>query len=196
MALRQAEIKRKTKETDITLALEVDGEGRSEIATGVGFLDHMLDLFARHGLFNLRVKASGDTHVDAHHTVEDVGICLGAAFHQALGDRRGIRRFADVSVPMEDSLAQVVIDLGGRGALVYRAEYPSPKTGEFDVELVEEFLRAFSSNAGMNLHVHAPYGRNSHHMAEAVFKALARAMDAATQIDPRVKGVPSTKDVL
>ena len=196
MPARKAEIKRKTRETDVALTLLVDGEGRSDVATGVGFLDHMLDLLARHGLFDLTVKAAGDTHVDAHHTVEDVGICLGQALKDALGERVGIRRYGDISVPMEDSLAQVSLDLGGRGVLVYNAAFPSPKTGDFDVELVEEFLRAFSSNAGMNLHVNVPYGRNSHHVAEAIFKALARALDTATQIDPRVKGVPSTKGKL
>lgn len=194
--MRKAEIRRKTRETDVALTLEIDGEGRGEIITGVGFFDHMLDLLARHGLFNLTIKANGDTHVDAHHTVEDVGICLGQAFKEALGDRTGIRRFGMMAVPMEDSLAQVTLDLGGRGMLVYDVKYPSAKTGDFDMELVEEFLRAFSLNAGMNLHVNSPYGRNSHHVSEAVFKALAKALDAATQLDPRVKGVPSTKGSL
>ena len=196
MAARKAEVRRKTRETEITLSLKVDGEGRSEIATGVGFLDHMLDLLARHGLFDLRIQATGDTKVDAHHTVKDVGICLGQAFKEALGERVGIRRFGQMAVPMEDSLAETVLDLSGRGMLVYRVKFPSEKTGEFDVQLVEEFLRAFAANAGMNLHVNVPYGRNSHHIAEAIFKALARALDAATQLDPRVKGVPSTKGVL
>lgn len=196
MALRKAKVHRKTKETDITLALALDGEGQGNVATGVGFLDHMLDLLARHGLLDLDVKAGGDTHVDAHHTVEDMGICLGQALSEALGDRRGIRRFGDCSAPMEDSLAQVALDLGGRGALVFRVEFPTEKTGEFDVQLVEEFLGALASHAGMNLHVNVPYGRNSHHIAEAVFKALAKALDQATQPDPRVKGVPSTKGVL
>ncbi len=196
MALRKSEIRRKTRETEITLSLKVDGEGRGQIATGVGFLDHMLDLLARHGLFDLRVQATGDTRVDAHHTVEDAGICLGQALKEALGDRAGIRRFGQMAVPMEDSLAEVVLDLSGRGMLVYHVKFPSEKTGDFDVQLVEEFLRAFTSNAGMNLHVNVPYGRNSHHIAEAIFKALAKALDAATQLDPRIKGVPSTKGVL
>jgi imidazoleglycerol-phosphate dehydratase len=196
MATRKAEIRRKTRETEITLTLVVDGDGTGNVATGVGFLDHMLDLLARHALLNLTVKAQGDTQVDAHHTVEDVGICLGQALREALGDRKGIRRFADAAVPMEDSLAQVALDLGGRGALVYNATFPAPKVGDFDVELVEEFLRALTANAGMNLHVNVPYGRNSHHVAEAVFKALAKALDQAVQLDPRIKGVPSTKGVL
>lgn len=196
MAARKSDIRRKTRETEITLSLKLDGEGRGEISTGVGFLDHMLDLLARHGLLDLRIKASGDTQVDAHHTVEDVGICLGQALKEALGDRAGIKRFGRMAVPMEDSLADVALDLSGRGALVYNVTFPSEKTGDFDVELIEEFLRALASNAGMNLHVNVPYGRNSHHVAEAIFKALAKALDAATQIDPRVKGVPSTKGVL
>lgn len=196
MAARKAEIHRKTRETDVTLSLTLDGSGKSEIATGVGFLDHMLDLLTRHGLFDLSVQAKGDTHVDAHHTVEDVGISLGQALREALGDRRGIRRFGDASVPMEDALAQVALDLGGRAALVFNAKFPSERTGDFDMELVEEFFRALTANAGMNLHVNAPYGGNSHHVAEAIFKAVARALDTATQTDPRVKGVPSTKGVL
>jgi len=196
MTTRTAEIQRKTKETDVTLTLALDGAGKGDISTGVGFFDHMLDLFARHGLFDLTLKATGDTEVDAHHTVEDVGICLGQALRDALGDRGGIRRFGDCAAPMEDSLAQVALDLGGRGALVFRVEFPTEKTGEFDVQLVEEFLSAVASNAGMNLHVTVPYGKNSHHIAEAVFKALAKALDWATSPDPRVKGVPSTKGVL
>ena len=193
---RTADVSRDTKETRIALSLNIDGEGRSEIATRVGFFDHMLDLLARHGLFDLTVRAEGDTQVDAHHTVEDVGICLGEAFKKALGDRKGIRRFGDCAAPMEESLAQVAVDLGGRGALVFRAEFPTEKTGEFDVQLIEEFLQALSGNAGMNLHVTVPYGRNSHHIAEAVFKGLAKALDRAAEIDPRVKDVPSTKGVL
>jgi len=156
----------------------------------------MLDLLARHGLFDLTVKASGDTHVDDHHTVEDVGICLGQALKQALGDRAGLRRFGDCAAPMEDALAQVALDLGGRGGLVFNVQFPGEKVGQFDTELIEEFLRALVMNAGMNLHVNVPYGRNSHHVAEAVIKALAKALDWATQADPRVHGVPSTKGVL
>lgn len=196
MAARKAEIKRKTKETDIALVLEIDGDGKSDVATGVGFLDHMLDLLARHSLMDLTIKAFGDTQVDAHHTVEDVGIVLGQALKEALGERKGIRRFGDCAAPMDDSLAQVALDLSGRGALVFNAAFPSDKAGEFDLELVEEFFRAFAHNAGMNLHINVPYGRNSHHVAEAIFKALAKALDQAVQLDPRIKGVPSTKGVL
>jgi imidazoleglycerol-phosphate dehydratase len=196
MASRKAEIQRKTRETEVTLSLALDGSGSADIATGVGFFDHMLDLLTRHGLFDMTIKAQGDVHVDAHHTVEDVGICLGQALQKALGDRRGIRRFGDAAVPMEDALAQVALDLGGRGALVFNAQFPSERTGDFDMELVEEFFRALTTNGGMNLHVNAPYGGNSHHVAEAIFKAVARALDMATQLDPRVKDVPSTKGVL
>ncbi len=196
MSARTATVERKTRETDVALTLNVDGEGVGRIGTGVGFFDHMLDLLARHGLFDLTVEARGDTQVDQHHTVEDVGICLGKAFKEALGDRKGIRRFGDAAVPMEDALAQVALDLGGRGTLAFRVKFPSEKTGEFDLQLIEEFLGAFASNAGMNLHVIVPYGKNSHHIAEAIFKGLAKALDWATQPDPRVKGVPSTKGVL
>ena len=196
MAERKATITRETKETQITLTLVLDGEGRHEVNTGVGFFDHMLDLLARHGLFNLTVKATGDTQVDAHHTVEDVGICLGRALQEALGDRKGLRRYGSSDVPMEDALARVALDLGGRGALVCKVVFPTEKTGEFDTVLVEEFLHAFAMNGGFNLHVEVPYGKNSHHVAEAIVKALAKALDAATQIDPRVQGVPSTKGTL
>ena len=196
MPERQAEITRETKETQITLRLALDGEGAAECNTGVGFLDHMLDLLARHGCLNLAVQAKGDTHVDAHHTVEDVGICLGQALKQALGDRKGIERFGDAAAPMDDSLAHLALDLGGRGAFVFNVTFPSEKAGAFDTELVEEFLRALSLNAGMHLHVNVPYGRNSHHIAEAIFKGLAKALDRATRRDPRVKGVPSTKGTL
>lgn len=196
MAERKAEITRETKETQITLALALDGEGKHETATGIGFFDHMLDLFARHGLFDLSVQAAGDTQVDAHHTIEDVGICLGQALLQALGDRKGLRRYGSSDVPMDDALARVAIDLGGRGALVYKVEFPTEKTGEFDTVLVEEFLHAFAMNGAFNLHVEVPYGKNSHHIAEAIFKALAKSLDWATQIDERVHGVPSTKGTL
>ena len=196
MTPRQASVSRATKETRIELLLCVDGKGEGSIATGVGFFDHMLDLLSRHGLFDLTIKATGDTEVDAHHTVEDIGICLGQALKEALGDRKGIRRFGDCAAPMEDSLAQIALDLGGRGALVFRADFPTEKTGEFDLQLIEEFLSAFSVNAGMNLHVTVPYGKNSHHIAEAIFKGLAKALDWATQVDPRVSDVPSTKGIL
>jgi imidazoleglycerol-phosphate dehydratase len=196
MSERKATITRDTKETQIKLTLCIDGSGKGEASTGVGFFDHMLDLLTRHGLFDLSVHCTGDTHVDAHHTVEDVGISLGQAIKDALGDRKGIRRYGSCDAPMEDTLARVALDLGGRGSLVYRVEFPSPKVGDFDTELVEEFLHALAMNAGMNLHVEVPYGRNSHHVAEAVFKGLAKSLDWATQIDERVTGVPSTKGVL
>jgi len=196
MGDRIAEIHRETKETQITAKLNLDGSGRAEIGTGVGFLDHMLDLLARHGLLDLELSAKGDTHVDAHHTTEDVGIVLGQAIRKALDDRAGIRRFGDAAVPMEDSLAQVAVDLGGRGACCFRAAFPSDKIGEFDTELVEEFFHAVALNAGMNVHVNVPYGNNAHHVSEAIFKAFARALETATRLNPRVKGVPSTKGVL
>jgi len=196
MPQRTGEIQRRTKETAVSVSLHVDGSGRADVATGVGFLDHMLDLLARHGLFDLVVRASGDVHVDAHHTVEDVGICLGQALKDALGDRRGIRRFGCWSAPMEDALAQVALDLGGRGRLVFNVAFPTDKIGDFDTELLEEFLNALAANAGMNLHVNVPYGRNSHHIAEAVVKAVAKSLEQAVQVDPRVKDVPSTKGTI
>jgi len=194
--MRKGRIKRSTKETQIEVSVGLDGNGKAEVATGIGFFDHMLAHLARHGGFDIAVKAKGDLYIDPHHTVEDVGICLGQALKEALGDRKGIRRFGDSAAPMEDSLAQVALDLGGRGALVFNAAFPTEKTGDFDTHLVEEFFRALTSNAGMNLHVNVPYGKNSHHVAEAIFKALAKALDQAAQLDPRIKGVPSTKGVL
>ena len=196
MQQRTATIERKTKETQIELSLSLDGEGKTDVATGVGFLDHMLDLFGRHAAFDLRVRASGDTQVDDHHTVEDVGICLGQALQQALGDKKGIRRFGHASVPMQEALANVALDLSGRAALTFQVEFPAQKVGTFDSELVEEFLEAFVSHALCNLHVHAPYGKNVHHMTEAIFKALAQALRDAVAVDERTKGVPSTKGVL
>ncbi len=196
MTQRRATVTRKTRETDITLTLDLDGKGESAIATGVGFLDHMLELFSKHAGFDLAVDAAGDLHVDDHHTVEDVGICLGQALARALGDKAGIRRFGWAATPMQDSLANVAIDLSGRFALVFNANFPSPKIGNFDAELVAEFMEAFASNAGMNLHVNAPYGGNSHHIAEAIFKALAKALAWAVDPDPRAAGVPSTKGTL
>jgi imidazoleglycerol-phosphate dehydratase len=196
MSKRQANIERKTKETRIALKIDLDGEGRVEAATGVGFLDHMLDHLGRHGLFNLKVQAKGDLHVDAHHTVEDVAICLGQAIDQALGDKAGIYRYGCFTVPMEETLAEVVLDLSGRPLLIYNVKYPGEKIGGFDVELVGEFLRALSNNAKMNLHVNVPYGDNNHHIAEAVFKALGKALCMAVALDPRRKGVPSTKGTL
>lgn len=196
MTERNADIKRKTNETDIELTLNLDGSGQSQNATGVGFFDHMLDHVARHGLLDLSVKAQGDLHVDAHHTVEDVGICLGQALEQALGDKKGIVRFGSARVPMEDALAEVSVDLCGRAYCVYQAKYGTDKIGDFDVELVEEFLRSFSNNARMNLHVKLEYGTNSHHIAEAIFKALGRSLAEAVRHDDRVGDVPSTKGVL
>ena len=191
---RIATIKRKTAETDITLTLDVDGRGVSNISTGVPFFDHMLTLFAKHGLFDLHVDAKGDVDVDYHHTVEDVGLVLGEAFKQALGDKLGIRRYGFFILPMDESLARVVVDIGGRPHLVYEAEAPTMFVRDFNIVLVKEFARAFSNALGANLHVKLEYGEEPHHVAEAIFKALARALDIATQIDPRTAGqLPSTK---
>ena len=191
---RIATIKRKTAETDITLTLAIDGQGVSNISTGVPFFDHMLTLFAKHGLFDLHVDAKGDVDVDYHHTVEDVGIVLGEAFKQALGDKLGIRRYGFFILPMDESLARVVVDIGGRPHLVYEAEAPTMFVRDFNIVLVKEFARAFSNALGANLHVKLEYGEEPHHVAEAIFKALARALDVATQIDPRAATLlPSTK---
>ncbi|MFM1651349.1 imidazoleglycerol-phosphate dehydratase HisB [Brevibacillus sp. B_LB10_24] len=193
---RTASISRKTNETDITLAFTIDGEGSSQLQTDVPFLNHMLDLFARHGKFDLDVRAKGDIEIDYHHTVEDIGICLGQALREALGDKKGIRRYGNAFVPMDDALAQVVIDLSNRPHLEYRAVYPSAQVGQFPTELVHEFLWKLALEARMNLHVILHYGHNTHHMIEAIFKALGRALDEAVSLDPRVKGVPSTKGML
>ncbi|HZG13523.1 MAG TPA: imidazoleglycerol-phosphate dehydratase HisB [Candidatus Bathyarchaeia archaeon] len=193
---RLARVDRKTNETDISLAFAIDGEGKSELDTGVPFLTHMLDLFTRHGHFDLVVQAKGDIEIDYHHTVEDIAICLGQALREALGDKKGIKRYGNAFVPMDESLAQVVIDLSNRPHLEYRAAYPSAQVGQFPTELVHEFLWKLALEARMNLHVILHYGMNTHHMIEAIFKALGRALDEATQVDPRVKGVPSTKGVL
>ncbi len=193
---RTARIHRKTAETDIELALNLDGTGAADIDTGVGFFDHMLTLLARHSAIDLSVKAKGDLHVDQHHTVEDVGICLGQALREALGDKAGIGRYGHFTLPMEESLATAAVDLGGRPFFVFEVEFPTPKIGEFDSELVYDFWQAVSANAPCNLHVILHYGRNSHHIAEAVFKAAARAFRSAAGVDPRQTGVPSTKGVL
>jgi imidazoleglycerol-phosphate dehydratase len=193
---RSANIDRKTNETHVRLTLELDGSGKPDVATGVGFLDHMLALLARHAVIDLNVKAKGDLEVDQHHTVEDVGICLGQAVKQALGDKAGIRRYGHFTLPMEESLATVALDLGGRYALVFRADFPTAKIGDFDTELVEDFWQAFAANALCNLHVLVHYGRNSHHISEAIFKATARALRMAVEADPRSPGVPSTKGTL
>jgi len=193
---RTSEIARKTNETDIKLAFAIDGTGQSDLETNVPFLNHMLDLFAKHGQFNLKVNAIGDIEIDDHHTVEDIGICLGQAFKEALGDKKGIKRYASVFIPMDEALAQVVIDISNRPHLEYRAVYPTAVVGSFDTQLVHEFLWKFALEARITLHVIVHYGQNTHHMIEAIFKALARALDEATTIDPRVQGVPSTKGVL
>jgi len=193
---RTASVARKTGETDIALSFGLDGSGEVELATDVPFLNHMLDLFARHGQFDLTLRAQGDVEVDDHHTVEDIAICLGQALREALGDKSGIKRYASVFIPMDEALAQVVIDLSNRPHLEYRAEYPSAQIGSFQTELVHEFLWKLALEARITLHVIVHYGRNTHHMVEAVFKALGRALDEATGFDPRVKGVPSTKGVL
>jgi imidazoleglycerol-phosphate dehydratase len=193
---RKATIERVTKETQIKLSLEIDGTGEAKICTSVPFLDHMLDLFARHGLFNLQVDARGDIDIDFHHTVEDIGIVLGLAIKEALGDKKGIRRYGQASVPMDETLASVAVDISGRPYLVYHVSLPKVKIGEFDVELVREFFQAVVNNLGANIHLNVMYGDNVHHMVEACFKAFARAMDQATQVDPRIEGVMSTKGKL
>ncbi|MEH7634505.1 imidazoleglycerol-phosphate dehydratase HisB [Bacillus pumilus] len=194
--MRQAETARKTNETNISLALEIDGEGKADIQTDVPFMTHMLDLFTKHGHFNLTVDAKGDTDVDDHHTTEDIGIVLGQMFKEALGDKKGIKRYGSSFVPMDETLAQVVVDLSNRPHLEMTAAFPSQKVGTFDTELVHEFLWKFALEARINLHVIVHYGTNTHHMIEAIFKAMARALDEATTIDPRVKGIPSTKGML
>ncbi len=196
MADRIAKIVRNTNETQIELEINLDGKGKTNIQTGCGFFDHMLDHIGRHGLFDLTVKATGDLHIDAHHTVEDVGICLGQAIDQALGDKKGIVRFGSSSLPMEDALANISIDLCGRAYCVYNASYGTDKIGEFDVELVEEFSRSLSNNAKMNLHVNVAYGTNSHHIAEAICKGIGRALSNAVAKDDRITDVPSTKGIL
>jgi imidazoleglycerol-phosphate dehydratase len=193
---RQHTIERNTKETQISLSLNIDGEGQADIQTPVPFLNHMLDAIARHGHFDLSVNAAGDVEIDDHHTTEDVGICLGQAIQGALGDKRGIKRYGSAFVPMDETLAQVVIDLSNRPHLEFRAEFPSQKVGAFDTELVHEFFWKLALEARMNLHVIVHYGTNTHHIIEAIFKAFTKALDEATQIDPRVKGVPSTKGML
>ncbi len=196
MNSRAAEINRQTSETRIHLHLEIDGRGRAEIKTKIPFFDHMLTLFARHSLCDLRVEADGDVEVDFHHTVEDTGIVLGQAFAKALGDKRGIRRYGHAYLPMDETLARVVVDFSGRPFLEHRAPQGVTSIGLFPFQLVEEFFRAFSVHAACNLHAEILYGRDAHHMAEALFKGLARAVDSACQLDPRVEGIPSTKGSL
>lgn len=196
MTERTATITRRTNETQIDLTLNLDGSGAAEIDTGVGFFDHMLHHVAHHGLFDLAVKASGDLHIDAHHTVEDVAICLGRALDEALGDRKGIARMGSAYVPMDEALARVVVDLSGRPYAVFQADFSTPMIGTMPVSLVEHVFESIAFNAKMNLHAAVIYGRDDHHKAEALFKALGRALSAAVAIDPRRGGVPSTKGTL
>ncbi len=195
--MRQSTISRVTGETQIEMAIDLDGTGRTDISTGVGFLDHMLTLLARHSLIDLAVKAVGDTHVDFHHVTEDIGIVLGQAVAKALGDKRGIARYADVHMPMDETLTRVAIDISGRSFLVFRTEFTAPKIGEFDSELVREWFQGFASNAGLTLHVETLYGINNHHIAESCFKGLAVALRRAVHIDAKMANhVPSTKGTL
>jgi imidazoleglycerol-phosphate dehydratase len=196
MPNRTAQLSRKTKETDINLSLNLDGKGTAAVQTGVGFFDHMLDLLARHSLIDLSVAAKGDLNVDSHHTVEDVGIVLGQALEKALGDKRGIYRYGWAIVPMDESLAQVAIDLSGRPAFVFNVKFSGETIGQFPVELIEEFLKSLSTSGKLNLHVNVPYGTNNHHISEAIFKGLAKALRQATSVDPRNDDVPSTKGSL
>ena len=193
---RTASVTRNTAETQITLALGLDGTGKADVETGVGFFDHMLTLLAGHSLFDLTVRCTGDLHVDGHHTVEDVGRALGLALKDCLGDRRGIRRYGHAIIPMDESLATVAVDLGGRAACIFAVDFPVPTIGTFDAQLVEVFWESVAATAGMNFHAILHHGRNGHHIAEAVFKAAARALRAAVEADPRQPGIPSTKGTL
>jgi imidazoleglycerol-phosphate dehydratase len=193
---RAATVSRKTAETDVRLTLDLDGVGAAEIRTGLGFFDHMLTLLAGHALFDLKVACTGDLHVDGHHTVEDVGRALGAAVKEVLGDRRGIRRYGHAIIPMDEALATVAVDLGGRAACVFAVDFPVPTIGTFDAQLVEVFWESVAATAGMNFHAILHHGRNGHHIAEAVFKAAARALRVAVEPDPRQPGIPSTKGTL
>jgi len=194
---RRGEARRKTKETEVRVVVDLDGSGRAEIKTGIGFFDHMLEALARHAPYDLEIAASGDLHVDAHHTVEDVGIVLGQALSQALGERRGIRRYGDATVPLDDALARVVVDVSGRPFVAFHADPPTwQRLGDYDVALTPEFFRALATHGGLTLHVDLLRGQNAHHVVEAVFKAAARALGEATGVDPRVQGVPSTKGTL
>lgn len=193
---RRADIVRKTNETDIVLSINIDGSGKGEINTGVGFLDHMLTLFTKHGLFDLCVNASGDLNVDAHHTVEDIGIVLGQALKEALGEKKSIKRYGASYVPMDEALAMVALDLSGRSFLVFEARFTNDRVGDMETELVEEFFRAVAFNAGMNLHIKVFHGSNNHHIIEAIFKAFGRALDEAVRFDDRIQGVMSTKGTI
>ncbi|MGA2638533.1 imidazoleglycerol-phosphate dehydratase HisB [Methylocella sp.] len=195
--MRAGKISRKTKETEIEVSVDLDGTGAAKISTGIGFFDHMLEQLARHSLIDTAISAKGDLHIDQHHTVEDVGIALGQAVRQALGERAGIARYADALLPMDETLTRVAIDVSGRPFLVFRTEFPRQKIGEFDTELVREFFQAFAMNAGITLHVETLYGANAHHISETCFKGLARALRVAVALDPRQKGaIPSTKGTL
>jgi imidazoleglycerol-phosphate dehydratase len=195
--MREGAVARKTTETSVEASLDLDGSGISDISTGVGFFDHMLDQLARHSLIDIKVRAVGDRHIDDHHTVEDVGIALGQAFAKALDDKKGLTRYADCFLPMDETLTRVAIDVSGRPFLVFRTEFPTERIGTFDTELVREFFRAFAGNAGLTLHVETLYGVNSHHIAESCFKGVARALKSAVAIDPRqAERVPSTKGAL
>ena len=196
MAARTADIQRKTTETDIHLSIQIEGEGKYEVSTGVPFLDHMLELFTRHGFFNLSVQASGDIAVDDHHTVEDVGLALGQALREALGDKHGIRRFGAASVPLDEALVECVVDLSGRPFLAYNLDIRQERVGSFSTELIHDFFLALTNQVGMNLHLNMTQGRNPHHIIEAGFKAFARALSSAVEHDPRVTGVLSTKGTL
>ena len=193
---RTSHVKRSTSETQIEVILNLDGTGIQDIQTPVPFLDHMLAQLARHGYFDLTVKAQGDTHIDFHHTVEDVGIAVGQAFKEALGDKKGIRRFAEANIPLNEALAQCIVDISGRAFFVFNVELPKAKLGEFDVELVPEFFQAFSANSDITLHLNSPYWNNLHHIVEALFKSFARALDSACTLDSRSGDVPSTKGTL
>jgi imidazoleglycerol-phosphate dehydratase len=195
--MRKGAVSRKTNETAIDVAVDLDGSGKSDVQTGVGFFDHMLDQLARHSLVDITIRAKGDLHIDDHHTVEDVGIALGQALREALGDKRGVTRYADCLLPMDETLTRVALDVSGRPFLVFRTEFPTEKIGTFDVELVREFFQALSVHAGLTLHIETLYGANSHHIAESCFKGVARALGAALAIDPRQAArVPSTKGAL
>ncbi len=194
--IREAEIQRTTKETAITVKLKLDGTGKSTLHTGIGFLDHMLDLFARHGLFDLEIECKGDLHIDEHHSVEDIAICLGQAFAQALGDKRGIVRYGAAYVPMDETLARAVVDLSGRYYLVYRVANTRDKLGTLSVELVEHFWHSFAEHCKCNLHIEVFYGRNQHHITEAIFKSVTRALSQAVHLDDRIQGVMSTKGTI
>jgi imidazoleglycerol-phosphate dehydratase len=194
--MRRAKVQRATSETDIALDVAIDGTGSADVSTGVGFFDHMLNHLARHGLFDITLSAKGDLHIDAHHTVEDVGICLGKAFLEAVGVPKGIRRYGHAVVPMDEALAEVAVDFSGRPFLVFNADLPQGQLGDFDLELAQEFMQAFAVNARISLHVNLRYGQNTHHCIEGIFKAFAQALRRALEMDPRNTAIPSTKGML